>query len=93
MRTIGMTSPALARPARGAFIHNTNHPDPTVAPHKHRLEWKSRRTLPNDPQCCGSVPRIHTGTCTTCGYQREFGTRLTPSDTLERFELFRYPLR
>jgi hypothetical protein len=88
--TLGASGTALARDARGAFIINSNHPDPTVPRHRHRIKVKSRRTFPNEPQCCGSIPMIHTETCGECGYQVEHGTRLAPNGALERFRTRSY---
>jgi len=91
--SLGTIDEAAARDARGATITNTNHPDPTAQQHKHVFVHRSRRTFPNEPQCCGSVPRIHTSTCTRCGYEVEQGTREAPNGSLEVFRTSRYPRR
>ena len=86
-------TPALARNARGATITNSNHPDPSMPRHQHEYDLRTRRAFPDDPQCCGSIPRIDNRTCRKCGKDIEEGVRLTHDGFLERYRRVTYPRR
>jgi hypothetical protein len=58
-------SPSEAREARGAFIYSTNHPDPTVAPHRHRMKTRTIRLTDS---------QIELSKCRSCGLVLETET-------------------
>jgi hypothetical protein len=69
--TLGAAGDAQARNARGARLWNTNHPDPTVAPHRHKDVFTSRKAT-KEQACCVWKPMIDAMTCVTCGRERRF---------------------
>lgn len=62
---------ASAGNARGAFIHDTNHPDPTVPPHQHELRFESRKATV-EQACCVWNPTINAEICQSCGAERRY---------------------
>jgi len=84
---LGIGNTAEARTPRGAFIVNTNSIDPT---HKHNFDkFGTRRQNPNDPQCCGTIPRINYLQCGDC--DREL--RFDPNGRLDRTRTYPVPVR